>query len=55
MRANLDSDIVSVIGTDNYTAMAPQTICPDENVKNWNKIVYDSFAPNNSRRLSLIV
>ena len=31
--ANLDSDIVSVIGTDNLMATAPQAVCSDENVK----------------------
>lgn len=31
--ANLDSDIVSFMETDNQMATAPQPVCPDENVK----------------------
>lgn len=31
--ANLDSDIVSFMETDNQMATASQAVCPDENVK----------------------
>ena len=40
---NLELDIVSVIGTDDQTATAPQAFCSDENVKNWNKKLQSSF------------
>ena len=43
--ANTDSNTVSVIGTNNASTTTPQAVCPEENVKHWDKIVFMVTSP----------
>lgn len=43
--ANHVSNTVSVIGTSNASTTIPQAVCPEENVKHWDKIVFMITSP----------
>jgi len=43
--ANTDSKTVSVIQIDKPTTTTPQAVCPEENVKHWDKIVFMVTSP----------
>lgn len=43
--ANIESNTVSVIGTKNGPTTIPQSVCPEENVKHWDKIVFVVTSP----------
>ena len=53
--ANIDSNTVSVIGTNNASTTTSQAVCPEENVKHWDKIIFMVTSPVLAKKANVSV